>query len=76
MIYTKSYDNWEKMKFRIYYEVLEQSFLFRDLLKKLYSDAEVELVNAKISSTKKFTVAKNLYPSMCLKDFDAIVSYS
>tara|TARA_Y100000389_G_C17463254_1_gene523394 strand:- start:2098 stop:3840 length:1743 start_codon:yes stop_codon:yes gene_type:complete len=75
MIYTKSYDNWEKMKFRIYYEVLEQSFLFRDLLKKLYSDAEVELVNAKISSTKKFTVAKNLYPSMCLKDFDAIVSY-
>ncbi len=63
------------MKFRIYFEVLEQSFLFSNLIKKLYKDAEVELVNTKISTTKKFTIAKNLYPSMCLKDFDGIVSY-
>ena len=63
------------MRFRIYFEVLEQSFLFNDAIKKLYKEAEVELVNIKISNTKEFTVSKNLYPSMCLKDFDAIVTY-
>ncbi len=63
------------MKFRIYFEVLEQSFLFSNLIKELYKNAEVELVNIKITNTKKITVAKNLYPSICLKDFDGIVSY-
>ena len=63
------------MKFRVYFEVLEQSFLFKNLIEKLYKNVEVELVNIKINNFKNFTIAKNLYPSICLKDFDAIVSY-
>lgn len=63
------------MKFRVYFEVLEQSFLFKNLIEKLYKNVEVELVNIKINNFKKFTISKNLYPSICLKDFDAIVSY-
>lgn len=63
------------MKFRVYFEVLEQSFLFKNLIEKIYKNVEVQLVNIKINNFKNFTIAKNLYPSICLKDFDAVVSY-
>ena len=59
----------------IYFEVLEQSFLFSNILQEIYGEnVSIERIKSSKSLTRVMTLAEDMVPSFLLKNYDLVLT--